>query len=153
MAVELLEGSRVLLDAFNPLDGQYHKVTVTPAHIEITRKRGPGPAHELVELVPPTLFRPTAVFRGLRESGQDQRLCFVSSPRLAYDYETGLRVPPWPGGVFCVFVNEAKVLYTWRWEPSDPLDRTLPAGYLTRFTKRLELRNDLDPRAGRPRGT
>jgi hypothetical protein len=130
------------LPAFNPRDGQTWTVLVRDAKAEVIRKRGIGPARELAEIVPPTLLRPNAVFRGLRDRGASNWLCYVGSPTKAYDYENGQRVPPWPGEVFLVFVNDQRVVYNWRWEKADPADPKLPIDFETRFLERLEYRNE-----------
>src|SRR5262249_44641962 len=131
-----------LLPAYNPIDGQTCTVIVRQTTAEIIRRRGFGPAHELVEIVPPTLLRPTAVFRGLRDRDALTWLCYVGLPTRAYDYTTGLRVPPWPGEVFLVFVNGERVVYTWGWEKSSPSNPHLPEDHEARFVEKLEYRYD-----------
>jgi len=130
------------LRALNPLDGQQFTVTVRETKVETVRRRGIGPAKELVEIVPPTLLHPDAVFPILREGDEPRGLCFVGTPTRAYDYRTGSRVPPWLGEVFLVFVNAERVVYTWGWEKSSPNNPRYPENYEHRFGKKLEYRYD-----------
>jgi len=128
----------IFLDAFNPIDCQFYKVTVRGTKADWVRQIGVGATKVLHEIVPPTLRNPTAVFRGLRDRDAANWLCYVGLPARAYDYETGNRVPPWENEVFLVFVNDNRVVYSWRWEKSDPCDPRLPKGHESRFDRRLE---------------
>jgi hypothetical protein len=133
-----------LLPAFNPIDCQQWIVSVTPERVAAIKKLGIGAERELVEIVPPTLLRPIAVFRGLNDRPNAHRwLCYVARPIKRYDPETGSREEPAPDRVFLVFVTDRAELYISRWELSDPDDPRLPEGYADRFAERLEYRNDL----------
>jgi hypothetical protein len=105
--------------------------------IQDTAKRGEGAAKELGYTVREAVKRPTAIFRGVREEGESQWLCWVSRPSWAYDYRTGDRRTAWAGEVFLVFANDDRIIYAWRWEKADPDDPDLPENHALRFDERV----------------
>jgi hypothetical protein len=121
------------LPAINPGDGKTWELLLRHKKIDSTAKRGMGAARELAYTVPWALLHPTAIFRGLREEGEADWLCYVSVPSQAYDYRTGSLVPAWRGEVFLVFVNDDRIIYHWRWEKADPNNNRLPENSETRF--------------------
>jgi hypothetical protein len=123
--------------AIDPNTGKTWQLLLRHALMDWTAKRGTGPALELGYTVPWALLHPTAIFRGLREEGEQEWLCYASLPTEAYHYRTGQQRPAWPGQVFLVFVDDDHIIYTWRWEPADPNDPRLPENYTTRFDERV----------------
>lgn len=110
----------VSIRAINPVDGRDWEVYLRQSKITTTAKRGMGAAKELAYNVPWTLQNSTAIFRGVREEGESQWLCYVGSPPDAYDYKTNERVRPWLGQVFLVFVDDDRIVYHWRWDKPIP---------------------------------
>ncbi len=100
-----------------------------------------GHAKECAYVVPMILQQPTAVFEGLRRDEDEDRTgygwrCYCGIPERAYSAD-GTAMRPYPGQVYLVFVNDEGVAYNWRWEPADPEDPRLPAGYQDRFRRQL----------------
>jgi hypothetical protein len=83
------------------------------------------------------LLAPTAVFRGVREEGERDWLCYVSRPGRAYDYRTGEEVDGWEGQVFLIYVTDDRILYLWVWAQADGDNPNLPVNYASRFEERL----------------
>lgn len=100
-------------------------------------KRLRGAARELAYLVPFVLQNPTAIFRGVRDEGESQWLCYAGLPEDAFNHRTGERVRPWAGQVFLVFVDDDRIVYNWRWDRSDATSLRLPVDYAERFEERL----------------
>ena len=97
---------------------------------------------EAAKIVPLVLQRPTAVWEGLgREVDEDKRgvgwRCYCKVPDRSYA-EDGTECGPRRNRIFLVFVNEDRVAYNWRWEPSDSNDPNLPRDLgPNRFRRRL----------------
>lgn len=125
------------LEAINPADGKRCQVYVRISKIDATAKRGMGAARELAYLVPHALQNPNAIFRGVREEGESQWLCYIGSPPDAYNHRTGERMRPWPGQVFLVFVDDDCIVYNWRWDKADTDELRLPIDHAQRFEERL----------------
>jgi hypothetical protein len=126
------------VEAVNPRDQSKRlQVYLRQSKMAATAKRGMGAAKELAHNVPWTLENPVAVFRGVREEGESQWLCYVAQPPDAYDYRTGERVRPWLGQVFLVFVDDDRIVYHWRWDQTDPADLEHPRDFATRCEERL----------------
>jgi hypothetical protein len=96
-----------------------------------------GRARELAFTVPRALLNPVAIFRGVREEGEPEWLCYVSRPGQAYNYRTRDVCQAWPGEVFLIFVNDDRIIYDWRWEKADSSDPNLPENYGVRFDGRV----------------
>jgi hypothetical protein len=125
------------IEALDPNTGKTRHLYVRQAKIQATAKRGMGPARELAYVVPWAVQNPSAIFRGVREEGESQWLCFVARPQDAYDYKTGERRAPWLGQVFLVFVDDDRIIYNWRWDKADLNQPDLPLDYVDRFEERL----------------
>lgn len=128
---------RTAINAINPSDGKLFYVYVTDAKLTWVGRRGIGAVYELSESVREVLGSPRAVFKGVREEGEKDWLCYCAIPTRAYDLRTGDPRPPWPGQVLLVFVNDDSVVYNWRWEPSDPSKKHLPMDYESRFDQKV----------------
>jgi hypothetical protein len=92
-------------------------------------------------MVPAILQRPTAIFEGLRRDEDEDRWgygwrCYCGRPDRAYRAD-GSAIQPYADQVYLVFVNDERVAYNWRWEKSDPENRSLPVDDETRFKQRL----------------
>ena len=124
------------VDAKHP-DGSVWKLLLRLRKREETARRGMGPTLELAHTLPGALLNPTAIFRGVREEGERNWLCYVSRPAHAYDYRTGDSRIAWPGQVFLVFVTDDRIIYNWRWEKADAEDPSVPEGYASRFEERV----------------
>jgi hypothetical protein len=124
-----------------PDDGTAIKVTLSHAKLMSVAKRGRGAVLEAAQLVPYTLQRPEAIFRGLRQDTDEPRgsgtgwLCYCSKPVCAY-HRDGTKIAAYDNEVFLVFINADKVVYQWYWHPSDPDDPNLPADHHNRFKER-----------------
>lgn len=81
------------------------------------------------------LQAPNAIFEHIREH-QPGGLCYCGIPTCGYT-QGGVKIPPSPKCVYCVFVNAADVFFECGWEPADPDDPTLPLGYQSRFKEKL----------------
>jgi hypothetical protein len=126
-----------VLPAINPSDGSQWDLLLRHAKMDSMAKRGPGAARELAFTVLWALLHPTAIFRGVREEGEHNWLCYVSVPSMAYDHKTGNQRAGWPGEVFLVFVNEDRIIYNWRWEKADVTDIRLPENHQSRFDEQV----------------
>lgn len=129
------------LEAISPKDGKLWEVRISTARIEAIGKRTKGQVLECAYVVPQVLKAPTGIFEGLRKDEDEARegngwLCYVGVPKAAYAPD-GRQIPPWPGKVFLVFLNQDRVAYGWRWEKCDPSAPTLPDGHGERFKRRL----------------
>jgi hypothetical protein len=49
----------------------------------------------------------------------------------------GEKLPVPQNRVFLAFVNTERIVYNWRWEPTDDDRRDLPIGYRDRFRRNL----------------
>ena len=127
----------VAIEGINPADGKQGEVFLRQAKITATAKRGMGAAKELAYLVPFTLQNPTAIFRGVREEGEREWLCYCGQPPDAYNHKTGERVPPWLGQVFLVFADDDGIIYNWRWDKADSENLRLPADHARRFEEQV----------------
>lgn len=127
----------VSLLAIDPNTHQTWELLLRHSLMDWTAKRGMGAALELAHTVPWALLHPTAIFRGNRDEGEPDWLCYVSLPDEAFHYRTGQRRPAWPSQVFLVFVDGDRIVYNWHWEPADPRDSRLPEQYATRFDERV----------------
>jgi hypothetical protein len=125
------------LDAINPSDGKTWQLFVRTRKIEAVAKRGMGAAKELAYTVPWAVKHPCAIFRGVRDEGEQDWLCYVAAPSQAYDYKTGDTVEAWKGEVFLVFVNDDRIIYNWRWEEADPINPKLPKDWEHRYTEKV----------------
>jgi len=123
--------------AINPTDGKRWEVYLRASKLDSTAKRGMGAARELAYLVPFVLQHPNAIFRGVREEGESQWLCYVGSPADAYNHKTGDPVRPWSGQVFLVFVDDDRIVYDWRWDRADADDLRLPVDSARRFEEKV----------------
>lgn len=124
------------IPAIDPTDGRLMEVYVSLTRIEIVAKRGMGAAKDLAYSQREVLTAPTAVFRGVREEGERDWLCYVGIPKHSYTADGHTR-PPRAGRVFLVFVNDEGVAYNCRWEPCDVENAKLPVDYRARFSERV----------------
>jgi hypothetical protein len=127
----------VAIEAVSPKDGKRCEVFLRQSKIEATAKRGMGAARELAYLVPFVLQNPNAVYRGVREEGESQWLCYAGSPPDAYNHKTGERLRPWAGQVFLVFLDDDRIIYNWRWDKADADSLRLPADFARRFEEQV----------------
>jgi hypothetical protein len=95
-----------------------------------------GAAKDAAYSVREVLIAPKAVFRGVREEGESEWLCYVGIPKHSYTRDGQTR-PPRNGYVFLVFVNQERVAYNWRWEQCDGREATLPQNHEERFVTRV----------------
>jgi hypothetical protein len=128
----------VELQAINPADGKVWNLLLRHGKMDwVALNRGKGAALELAYTVPWALTHPTAIFRGIREDGEIDGLCYVSNPSRMYHYRSGDERPALPGTVFLIYVDDVGIVYLWRWEKSDLRDESLPANSAARFEERL----------------
>ncbi len=114
-----------IIEALHPTQDCLCEYHVDNADRDVKNK-GVGRIRELYLVVPQVLLHPTAVYRGLPSRGADW-LCYAGLPDRAFDYRTGLRIPPWQGEVFLVYINASLFVYNWRWETADLISAGLPA--------------------------
>jgi hypothetical protein len=141
---ELLENARKTAKrglnpvlAVDPVTGKKDKICfVSDRRMDVIAKRGMGHAKDLAYSEPEVLIGPKAIFRGVREEGELQWLCYVGIPKHSYA-KNGDTKPPRKGEVYLAFVNEEGVVYNGRWECCDQDDVTLPENHLTRFEERV----------------
>ena len=129
------------LQAVDPVDGRKCEVLISYDRMQTVARRSMAHAKECGIIVPMILQQPTAVFEGLRQDKDEDRLgfgwrCYCGVPEHAY-HTDGAERSPYPGQVYLVFVNDEQVAYNWRWEKADPNDPKLPADHGDRFQKRL----------------
>lgn len=125
------------LDAIDYRTGKFRQLYVRVRKIEHTAKRGMGPARELADTVKWAVLHPTAIFKGVREEGEKDWLCYASTPSHAYDYRTGDRVSGWKDEVFLVFANADGIIYNWRWEKADVNNPKIPENSTSRFDEKV----------------
>lgn len=123
--------------ALDPSAGGVRQFLISEEKIQVIALRGMGQAKDLAYSLREVLADPTAVFRGVREEGERDWLCYVGIPRHSYTSD-GKTCPPRTGKVFLAFVNDERVVYHWRWEPCSQDDHTLPENYSSRFEERLK---------------
>jgi hypothetical protein len=110
------------VDAINPHNGKKWKVYVRKKTMEDAVKRGPGKVRELGYTVPDAFLYPKAVFRGDRDEGESNWLCYVSRPEKCYDYKTGDSRRAWLGEVFVAKLDEFRILQWFGWLKEDDLE-------------------------------
>lgn len=132
----------ITLLAVEPKDGTLScEVLVSFDRMQAVGRRSLGQAKECGYIVPIVLKKPSAIFEGLRRDEDEDRWgygwrCYCGVPEQSYASD-GTSIPPYPGQVYLVFVNDDRVAYNWRWEKADPDNLRLPVGYETRFKQRL----------------
>ncbi len=129
-------GKTYRLEAKNPYGNTPWQVTITQAIMDSAKARGPGAVQELIWGVPRVLIEPLAVFRGVRDFGNNLWLCYAGRPDYYYD-AFARRTPSLDDEIFLVFVTESQTVYTYRWEDADQADPDLPEFHNDRFIKRL----------------
>lgn len=128
--------------AIEPSDGTLTcEVLISYERMQVVGRRSLGHAKECGYIVPAILQKPTAIFEGLRRDEDEDRWgygwrCYCGIPENAYRVD-GTSRSPYPGQVYLVFVNDAKVAYNWRWEKADPDHPNLPLDHENRFKMRL----------------
>ena len=125
------------VNAIDPTTGLARVVFVRVKKAQATARAGMGATRELAFTVPFALQNPTAIFRGVREEGESQWLCYCSVPADAYDFKTHNKRGAWPGQVFLVFVDDDGIVYNWRWEKAHPEDAKLPTDFENRFEQKV----------------
>ena len=129
------------LDAIDPRDGKIWQVLLSDDKMDYTASRGGGAALELADTVRWALLNPSSIYRGVRDLErdivEDDWLCYVATPKHAYDYRTNEKVTPWNGEVFLIYVTDERILYNWYWDEADEDDIHLPNDYENRFLERL----------------
>jgi hypothetical protein len=123
-------------DALNPGNRETWKVYLRDAMMDWAVKRGPGAVKELGYTVRESVLKPTAIFRGDRDEGEPDWLCYVCRPPRAYDIPTGNSRTAWPGQVFLVKFDEYRILQWSGWMKADPDDPDLPENHDS-FEERL----------------
>jgi hypothetical protein len=98
--------------------------------------RGMGAAKDIAYSLREVLIDPTAIFRGVREEGEKNWLCYVGIPKHSYANDGATR-PPRQGRVFLVYVNDEGVVYHWRWDQCCAEDSRLPDNHQNRFDERV----------------
>lgn len=96
---------------------------------------------EAAYVVPEILEHPSAIFEGLRRDEDEDAhgngwMCYCGIPSAAY-HKSGDRTAPWPDEVFMVFLNAECVVYNWYWHKCDDELKDHPAGYGSRFRRRV----------------
>lgn len=128
------------VDAVDPYTGKPWKLYVRNRKVEQTALKGMGAARELAFTVLNAVQKPTAVFKGVRDSddGDEDWLIYVSNPAFAYDHQTGNQVRAWKGEVFLVFVDEDRIIRRWFWDEADHMNPKLPVNHdKERFVEKL----------------
>jgi len=133
------------IDGIDPQTGGKCQLYVSTDTLkQIGKKRLQGLALEFAELVPYTVQARGLknAWRGLTdwdgEDGDEDWIVYVSTPTYAYDHKRGVKVDPWKGEVFMVFVDEDKLIRRWGWRSADPQNPKLPEGHdKRRFKERL----------------
>jgi hypothetical protein len=133
------------IEGIDPRTGKPCQLYVSTRTIKlIGQKRIEGLAKEFGELVPYTVQRRglKSAFRGVTdrdsEQGEPDWTVYVSKPTYAYDHKRGIKVDPWKGEVFIVFVDGDGLIRWADWYEADPKNPYLPAGHdQGRFLERL----------------
>jgi hypothetical protein len=125
------------VEARNPYGDTPWNLIVTEDTMNSAKARGPGAVEDLKWNVSDTARNPIEIFRGVREGGENRWLCYAGRPKFRYDVH-GHRVPSSETEIFLVFVNERQIVYTYRWENSDPEFPDLPNGHSERFDTRFK---------------
>lgn len=129
------------LEAVEPRDGSNCTVQISYDRMQAVGRRSMGHAKECAYIVPMILQKPTAIFEGLRRDEDEDRWdygwrCYSGLPSQTFAAD-GAELPPYPGQVYLVFINDERVAYNWRWEKADPDDPRLPDGHEEQFKQRL----------------
>lgn len=126
------------LSAVDPDSGGQKAVFVSEDKIKWLGKLGHQYIYEAKYNVPHVLQNPTAIFQGLkRDSDEPNRgtqgwHCYCGCPPHTYAKD-GQQYPARSQYVFLAFVTVDDIVYTWRWEKSDPQDPHLPVNHNERF--------------------
>ncbi len=132
------------LDAINPKDGSKFAVKISHKRMQTVAYRGKGHVLEMAYVLPKVLTEPKAIFEGLCRDKDEPKhdyssgwLCYVGKPSLAYCSD-GREVESWENEMFLVYINDEKVVYSWRWEKAVVDDIDLwSQGHQRRFEKRV----------------
>lgn len=122
--------------AIDPTDGRLMEALISHARMDAVAKRGMGHAKDLAYSEREVLMAPTAIFRGVRDEGERDWLCYVGIPKHSYAAD-GTTRPPRQGRVYLVFVTDGGIAYHGRWDSCDPEDANLPIDYQNRFQERV----------------
>ena len=133
------------VEAIDPDTLRTRDVLLPHRMLHRARQRGKGAIFELAYQATEVLSSPTAIWRGIRRDSDDVSghadgyLCYAKSLDVRYDYESGDRYDPGER-VLLVFLNTEYVVYSVRWEKSDPSNPELPKVDFVegpRFTERV----------------
>lgn len=138
---ETTRRENLLLEAVDGSTGKNCIVQISYGRLMALAKRGKGFTLEAAETLPEVLLRPTAIFEGLcSNDDEDARgfgwRCYCGIPSVRYRTDGG-QIPVPENRVFLAFVNTEKVVYNWRWEPTDGDRRDLPIDHQSRFKRNL----------------
>lgn len=138
---ETTRRQNLLLEAVDPATGQNCVLQISYGRLMALSKRGKGFVLEAADTLREVLLRPTGVFEGLcSDEDEDARgygwRCYCGTPPWRYRAD-GERVPAPSDRVFLAFVNTEKVVYNWRWEPTDDTRRDWPIDHEDRFRRPL----------------
>jgi hypothetical protein len=107
--------------------------------VDAIRRFPPYIVHQLIKCGPGLASAPTAVFRGLRVTGEPRirsGWAVVGRPSARYD-NSGRALPAPKGMVFAVFADADGLVFDWDWIESDPKDPLLPEASPDRFSRRV----------------
>lgn len=108
---------------------------ITPENAKHFTERSKGAVLELGKNVPFVLSEKNAlVFQGLRSDGHLEGLCYVGCPHRRYR-EDGTEFSPKIDESFLVYVCEARMIYTSRWEAISA--KSLENEFQHRFIRRI----------------
>lgn len=125
------------ISAIDPSDGKEWEIRLSDDRIKHIALRGRSHLLTAAYIVPEILSFPTAIFKGIREDGEKDWLCYCGIPTKSYRGRDGTEAAPYSFQVFLVFVNEDRVVYNWRWEKCDQQQSNLPMNFEERFLERL----------------
>jgi hypothetical protein len=109
------KGYDFLEDCWDPIEKSRCELKLSYDRIDRAERYGPeGMVDELLHNVKPTLQRPARVFQGLKRDGEEDGLCYMSSPRRMY-YGGGQSKGAPPGMAFVVFVGSDGFVRHWTW--------------------------------------
>ncbi len=123
-ALDPATGGTIIVKVMSDLVVRFQKTRPAAMMHELIGDRSDPRSGSPVQYV---LKHPFAIFTGLREL-QVGGTCYCGVPTCAYT-NSGAKIPPVPGKVFCVYINPKGVLFEWRWEPADPDASGLPLGH------------------------
>lgn len=129
-------GYGIIENAIDPADGLPWDLYFSLKFIADRTKYRPASEEKIIRCcVTHSLAKAESIFQGLRDGQYGDGFCYVGFPTSTFT-QNGIEIPAVDGMVFLVFVNDARTIFDWGWEPVDKSNPNFPNDFVGRFTKK-----------------